>query len=120
MEEIKKDVTDLKGQIAPMIEKVDALEKKVPAIERRLDDHDKEIKGIKEQLAEFKIELAKCVRYYMFWIVFALLGVVGLVYLSQGLVFKEVTWVSYLVGILGAAIIATAFYLYYKSKEGNK
>ena len=119
MSKIEKEVDDLKESITPVKEKVDSLAKEIPALKGRVDNHDKDIKTIKEQLAEIKNELAKCVRYYMFWIVFALLGVVGLVYLSQGLVFKEVTWVSYVVGILGAAIIATAFYLYYKSKQTN-
>lgn len=115
--EIEKKANDLEEQVAPVKEKVDALGKEVTELKGKVNDHDKDIKGIKDQFAEFKTELAKCVRFYMFWIVFALLGIVGFVYLARNFEFKEVTWTSYVVGIFGTAVIATLYYLYYKKQR---
>lgn len=119
MDNIKKDVEDPKEFVTPVKDKVDALEKKIPAIERRVDDHDKDIKDIRAELAQMKSEIAKCLRWYMVPIMAALFGIVGIVYIIQGRVFRDVTQISYGVGLLGGSIVAFVLYQWYKSKQKN-
>jgi len=45
-----------------------------------------------------------------------LLGGVGIVYLADNFAFKTATIHSYLIGIVGGAIVGTIFYLYYQNK----
>ncbi|MFA6096504.1 MAG: hypothetical protein WC788_02645 [Candidatus Paceibacterota bacterium] len=117
MNDIKKDVDDLKEFVTPVKEKVDALAKEITPIKEKVNGQDKKISALEDAIRQLQIDSAKYVRYYMFWIVAALLGTVGAIYMLNNVVFKEVTIWSYVVGVIGSAIIATLFYLYYRSKN---
>lgn len=106
---IEKDVKDLKDKIPAIDKKVDDHDKKIAALEKRADKVDDAIKHIYS-------ELSKCLRFWILWVIAGLLGGVGVVYILNNFAFKPATVHSYFVGMIGGAIIATLFYLHYRSK----
>ena len=105
-------------------DKVTDLEKKIPPLEEKVNKHDNDISALNDRtkqnedaIRQLQEDSIKYVRYYMFWIVAILLGTVGAIYMMNNYVFKVVTIWSYIVGVIGTALIATLFYLYYRSKK---
>lgn len=87
--------------------KVDALPLK-PKLEVRKED----VSSIYRELEKIKLELAGKAPYWMFAVLFVLLGGVGAGFLLNGFVFKSATWAGYLIGVGGTAIIAWLYKLY--------
>lgn len=74
--------------------------------------------SIYRELEKVKLDLAGKAPWWMFWVLFILLGGVGMGFWLNGFVFKSATWAGYLVGVGGTAIIAW-LYKSYKQAEVN-
>lgn len=96
----------------PPREVVAPLKPKEPEVEKE------DISRIYRDLEKIKMELAGKAPYWMFAVLFILLGGVGAGFLLNGFVFKSATWAGYIIGVGGTAIIAWLYKLY-KQEEAN-
>lgn len=88
----------------------------VPPKPKEPEVEKKDISRIDKDLKWIKNELAGKAPYWIFGVLFVLLGGVGAGYLLNGFVFKSATWAGYLIGVGGTAIVAW-LYKAYKQAE---
>lgn len=94
---------------------IEALKKEQEQLADRLKKVEDDVRGIKDWLADLERKLHKYVPIWALWLVYALLGGVGLGFLFSNFVFKTVTWYAYLLGF-GLALVILTVYAYYKYK----
>lgn len=126
-EEKKKEEDKVeKDEIPKIKQRVEILEKEVPPIKEKANNQGEEItalkdraKAIEDAIRQLQIDSSQYVPYWIFWVTALLLGAVGGAYIMMDFVFKTVTVWSYIIGIVGTALIATGYYLYKKGKAKN-